>query len=210
VRFIRVVAAPRIPARPNLNTRTMTSSHSTWRLTALCGKLTLVTGLLLALFGCATMSPEECLTADWYEKGVRDGMNGQPRSYIEEHREACSKAGVIPNAALWQKGRSQGIERYCTPENGLNAGRRGQYYRNACPPELEPDFLANYRAGYRVYESQQRVERLASEQRRKQYQLDREKDDKKRDRVRRQLRDLDYRLRGARDDLYYEERRLYR
>lgn len=171
-------------------------------------KLLLAAGVLLALSGCASMTEEECLTADWYEQGVRDGVNGQPRSYVEDHREACSKVGVVPNAALWEQGRSEGIRQYCTPENGVNQGRRGAYYRNSCPPDLEGAFLNNYRAGYRVYEAEKRVERLANEQRSKQSELDRNKDDKARDRLRRDIRDLDYRLRSARDDLYYEERRL--
>lgn len=173
-------------------------------------KLWLAAGFIILLSGCASMSPEECRTADWREKGVRDGQNGQPRAYIEEHREACAKVGIVPNAALWEQGRAEGVLRYCTPENALEVGRRGSGYRNACPPELEGAFLERYRAGRKVYDAQQRVERLTNEQRSKQNELDRAKDDKARDRIRNQLRDLDYRLRGARDDLYYEERRLYR
>ncbi len=184
--------------------------HLICRFSLLRGKTALLIGLLMALSGCASMTPQECVTANWYEKGVRDGMSGQPRSYIVEHQEACSKAGRMPNAPQWEAGREQGIQRYCTPENGLNAGRRGQTYRDSCPLDLEPDFLASYHAGYRVYEFQQRVERLASEQRSKQQKLDKEKDDRKRDNLRRQLRDLDYQLRGARDALRYEESRLYR
>ena len=177
---------------------------------ALSCKLAVASGLLIALSGCASMSPEECRTANWYEQGMRDGIQGQPRSYVEEHREACAEVGIVPNAALWEKGRSQGIKRYCTPENGLEEGLRGGDYRNACPPELEGAFLERYRAGHRVHEARQRVERLANDQRSKQNELDRVKDDKARDRLRQQIRDLDYRLRSAREELYYEERRLYR
>lgn len=167
-------------------------------------------GALAALSGCASMSPEECRTADWHEKGVRDGLHGEPRAYIEEHREACGKVGIVPNAALWERGRSEGIRQYCTPENGLNEGRRGASYQNSCPPELEGAFLDRYRAGRRAHEAEQRVERLSNEQRNKEYELDRAKDEKDRERLRRQIRDLDFRLRNARNDLYYEERRLYR
>src|SRR5690606_13231192 len=63
-------------------------------------KLLLAAGVLLALSGCASMTPEECLHADWYEKGMQDGLRGQPRAYVEDHREACGKVGVVPNAAL--------------------------------------------------------------------------------------------------------------
>ncbi|CAM5549437.1 DUF2799 domain-containing protein [Eoetvoesiella caeni] len=167
-----------------------------------------LSGFLGLLAGCASMSPEECRTANWREQGMRDGQNGQPRSYLEEHREACGKVGVTPDARSYEAGRAIGIKQYCTPANGLEEGRYGHTYRNSCPPELERAFLDRYRAGYRVYEAQRRVENLTSEQRSKQYNLDRAKDDKARDSLRRQLRDLDYSLRRARDDLYYEEQRL--
>lgn len=167
-----------------------------------------ICGLAGLLAGCASMSPEECRTADWRDQGMRDGQNGQPRAYLEEHREACGKVGIVPDAKQYEAGRAIGILRYCTPENGLNEGRQGRSYRNACPAALEPAFLERYKAGYRVYDAQRRVESLASEQRSKQYQLERAKDDRTRDSLRRQLRDLDYSLRSARDVLYYEERRL--
>lgn len=164
---------------------------------------------LASLFaGCASMSAEECRTANWREQGMRDGQNGQPRSYLEEHREACAKVGVVPNAGQYEAGRAVGIKYYCTPANGLNEGRQGHSYRNACPPELEPAFLDRYKAGYRVYQAQKRIDSLVSEQRNKQYQLDKAKDDNTRDSLRRQLRDLDYSLRSARDNLAYEESRL--
>lgn len=167
-------------------------------------------GLVSLLTACASMSPEECHTANWREQGAQDGRNGQPRSQLERHREACGKVGVVPDARAYEAGRILGIRQYCTPENGLAQGRRGSSYRNVCPPEIEAAFLDRYRAGYRVYEAQRRVDKLTSDQRSLQYSLDRAKDDKARRSYRSQLRDLDYSLRRARDDLYYEEQRLYR
>ena len=34
--------------------------------------------LALTLSGCAGMSAEQCRTANWYELGERDGLNGIP------------------------------------------------------------------------------------------------------------------------------------
>lgn len=170
-----------------------------------------IVGLLAAtLSGCASMTPEECLTANWHEQGLRDGMNGEPRAYIEEHRKACSKVGVVPDARQYELGRAEGIRQYCTPQNGREQGRRGRSYQRSCPPELEGPFLEEYRAGRRVYDAEKRVEWLVSEQRTKESELSRAKDDETRERIRRKLRDLDYQLRSARDQLSYEERRLYR
>src|SRR5690606_26592224 len=104
-------------------------------------------------------------------------------------------------------GRNVGIREYCTPENGLNQGLAGYSYRNACPMELERDFLIQYKRGYRVYEAQQRVNTLKRDVENKERQLDKEKDDKKRRALRRELRDLDDRLMRARRELCDEERR---
>lgn len=168
-------------------------------------------GLLLAvaiLAGCASMSEEECLTADWYERGVRDGRNGQHHDYIAQHREACAKVGVVPKEQLYRLGHNLGIREYCTPDNGARQGRLGNHYRNACPAELETAFLDRYRPAYRVYEAERRVSRLSSDLQSKERQLKTEKNEDKRRRLRRELRDLDDSMRRARNDLYRAERSL--
>lgn len=154
------------------------------------------------------MSPEECRTVDWYEQGHRDGQRGQPRSYAENHREACAKVGVALDMPRYQAGRDLGIKTYCTPEVGLQEGRLGRSYQNVCPPALEPRFLERYRAGYRVHQAEQRVDDLDREQRNKEHALRKAKDDHTRSRLRRDLRDLDQRLRRARNEVYDAERWL--
>ena len=174
-----------------------------------CARIGLMaTALILA--GCASMTEEECLTADWYERGVMDGRHGQPHDYLARHYEACAKVGVVPEDGLYHKGRAIGIRQYCTPENGERLGRQGSSYRNACPAELEGPFLERYRPAYRVYQAEQRVNTLNSNIQTKERELDREKDEDKRRRLRREIRDLDDQLRRARNDLYHTERYLRR
>lgn len=165
-------------------------------------------GGALLLSGCASMSPEECMTAQWHEQGMRDGQNGYPRSRAAEHQEACSKVGMQIDMVQYQAGRDIGIRHYCTPENAIEQGRIGRSYQNSCPPELEPQFLDNYRSGYRVYTAQQQVNRLDGELNTTERRLRKAKDDAERSRLRKDLRDLDRRLRSARDDVYQAERRL--
>ena len=158
------------------------------------------------LTGCASMSPQECQTANWYEQGMRDGIHGEPRSRVEDHREACAKLGIQPDVKKYMAGRDIGIRQYCTPDVGMQEGLQGRSYRNSCPPLLEAKFLDRYRVGYRVYQAQQRVNQLDNEVNRKQRELDKARDDNKRARLRQDLRDLDRRLRDARNDVYYAER----
>ncbi|NLY26364.1 MAG: DUF2799 domain-containing protein [Alcaligenaceae bacterium] len=158
------------------------------------------------LGGCASMTPEECLSADWYQQGLHDGGRGQSMALVEEHREACAKVGVEVDINRYRAGREEGLRTYCTPSVGFDEGLRGRYYSNVCAPALERTFLDSYRQGRRIYEAQQRVDSLKNDLNSKQYALERAKDDDSRARIRRQMRDLDDSLRRARDDLYYAER----
>lgn len=139
---------------------------------------------------------------------MRDGQSGQARSYLADHQQACGKVGITPDTQRYLAGREIGIREYCTAENGLREGRRGRSYKDSCPPQLERAFRDRYDAGYRVFQAQQRVDQLDQELRTKQRELDKTKEDRARARLRKDLSDLDQRLRRARDDVYDAERSL--
>ena len=161
----------------------------------------LTLALAAVLSGCAAMSEEECRTANWNEQGVRDAMAGHSRARLEDLREACSKAKVTPNAGHYLDGWSYGIRQFCTPDNGARWGREGNSYNGTCPPELEPQFIGRYRDGRRVWDAEQAVRRIQSDLDSRERELSSAKDEDKRQQLRRQLRDLDWRLRNARSDL---------
>lgn len=165
-------------------------------------------GLLVLLGGCASMSEKDCLHANWTDQGYRDGRQGYPLTRVEDHREACAKVGVIPDLARYRSGHARGVLEYCTPGTAVAEGRSGRPYRNACPASLEGEFLDYHQMGMRVYHAQQRVDTLNRESGQLQRTLDKEKNETKRRRLRNDLKDLDRRLRDARDALHYEERRL--
>jgi len=157
------------------------------------------------LGGCATMSENECRTADWRDVGYRDGKAGYPRSRMAEHADACKKVGVTVDPQAYDTGRVRGLNQYCTPENGLDQGLHGGSYRNVCPPNFEPGFLRNYRAGREVYDQRNLVDSLDSDRSRLETKLDKADSDDERKRIRNQLHELDYRLRTERDILYIKE-----
>ena len=107
------------------------------------------------LNGCATLSEEQCLVGDWYGIGVADGQSGYSFQRLGEHNEACASHGVIPDAALYEQGRQQGLRSYCTPQIGFREGRQGDSYAGVCPAHLEADFLAGYSDGRLVNAAQQ-------------------------------------------------------
>lgn len=170
------------------------------------------------LAGCASMSEEECLTADWYERGALDGRHGQSTAILEKHREACAKVQVIPDDTLYQKGHAVGLRQFCQPENAASAGHRGYQYHGICPADLHQAFLQRYRPAFRVHQARSKVNSLNNSVNSKdgdlRHELRKERDkdgkggpdDRRVRNLQRELRDLEYQQRQARDELYQAEK----
>ena len=107
---------------------------------------------LLMLAGCAGMSEQACLVADWQTIGFEDGAGGRPESTIGAHRQSCSKHGVTPDLESYRLGHAAGVETYCRASRGFEVGRSGAIYQGVCPAPLEPDFVAAYNSGRHLYE----------------------------------------------------------
>lgn len=120
-----------------------------------------VAGLVLLVGGCASMSEEECLVADWHALGYEDGAAGQPVAQLGERRQACAEYGVRPNTDAYRAGRSEGLRLYCTDQRGFRLGRSGRTYNGVCPADLEPPFLHAYEAGRDIYRAQAAVDEIS-------------------------------------------------
>ncbi len=103
------------------------------------------------LSGCASLSDSECLQADWRSVGMEDGVSGESLANLSTHRKACAAAGVEPDVESYKAGRQEGLEAFCTANNGLDAGKRGGSYRGVCPTEFEMEFLDAYRVGKLIH-----------------------------------------------------------
>ena len=112
---------------------------------------------VLGLSGCATLSEEECLTADWHAIGYEDGLNGQPANRIGKHREACADHGVGVDLAAYNAGRAEGLKTYCQPHNGYRLGLRGASYKGVCPADMADEFVYAYNYGRQIYDVQSDV-----------------------------------------------------
>ena len=120
--------------------------------------------ILLMLAGmfsaCASLSKNECLQADWYQLGYRDGSRGAPRSLFQKHYDACLEHAVYADREVYFNGREQGLAVYCTYDSGFNQGRAGKRYQHVCPPELESGFMAGYRKGQEIYQYESQIASL--------------------------------------------------
>lgn len=165
-------------------------------------------------YGCATLSKNECLQADWYQLGYRDGSMGAPRSLFQQHYDACLEHGVHADRAVYFNGRAQGLSTYCTYDSGFNNGKAGSRYQHVCPPELESGFMAGYRKGQEIfqYESQiasleHRLQRIESQIQSKEKQLvSSDLSYETRKKIRADIRYLDLKYRDAVRELRYLEK----
>jgi hypothetical protein len=116
--------------------------------------------LTLAFQGCASMSRNECVSADWYTIGYESGIRGQHEAQFSNYRKACAEYGVTPDLARFLEGREAGLQRYCVPGNGYRLGLAGTAYAGVCPQRAEGEFLRAYGAGRELYDTQQSINRL--------------------------------------------------
>ena len=119
-----------------------------------------IVGCAAVLAGCASMSRQECLQADWYAVGERDAGRGYPMNRMADHAEACAEFGVRPSAREYEAGYKAGIPLYCNDAVGWSEGRAGGRYQGICPPDLERGFLRGYRLGREIHQLGQRLENL--------------------------------------------------
>ncbi len=117
----------------------------------------LCVSIIASFLGCATLSKNECLEADWFEIGRKDGMIGEHRALFQKHIDACKKHDISPNRNDYYAGRDAGLSIYCTENNGFEQGRRGKRYQYVCPPDLEPEFLNGFNQGREIYKYESKV-----------------------------------------------------
>ena len=105
------------------------------------------------LQGCASLSEEECINADWTVIGEIDGQQGKGLSVLDSYRRDCADYGVVPNTREYIAGREYGLTFYCTRDNGYREGRSGARAEADCPAALAADFQQGYQLGLDVHNS---------------------------------------------------------
>ena len=114
-----------------------------------------ILAIILLLAGCASVSKEDCLVTDWYEIGRVDGMQGKPRTVLQNRAKACLEHGINADRLAYYQGHDEGLKHYCTEQRGFELGRQGIAYRSVCPVNLEKDFRAGYKNGMQLFCSEE-------------------------------------------------------
>jgi len=114
-------------------------------------KLFAALAVLASLGGCASMSRNECMAANWEDVGIRDGANGRAEEYLIQHSKACAKVNVVPDRGAWLHGREQGLDRFCVPYRMYQIGEYGGGFDAAICRNYDQDRLINaYEQGLEV------------------------------------------------------------
>jgi len=119
--------------------------------------------VIILLAGCASLSKDECRTANWKTIGYEDGVQGKAEARIAAHRKACAEYGIAPDLAAYRSGREEGLANFCQPGTGYQQGRAGKQYAGVCPGPLEKDFLQAYSDGRKLYELETEISRLSQQ-----------------------------------------------
>ena len=116
----------------------------------------IISMLSMLICGCASMSKDECKTANWEIVGFDDGSHGRNESTIKRYQEDC--AGVAtPNFTAYRQGYGRGVTRYCVVDTGYSSGIRGYKANNACDPARFPDYYNAQQAGLTIFQSEQDI-----------------------------------------------------
>ena len=121
--------------------------------------------LLGFLGGCASLTENQCLNANWQSIGYSDGARGRLESYVSRHFDACSRVDITPDVAAWQAGRAQGLPLYCTVENAYSIGRDGDNLSPVCPASQQRALHQFWDWGYAYYELSQDISELENDAR---------------------------------------------
>ena len=124
------------------------------------GAAFLMMGAVL-LFGCATMSEEQCRGANWAALGQSDARDGDMPEFGADRVKSCVEKGIPGNFAEWKRGWEIGRREVCTPGNAHAWAQRSSDYKSGfCPPDLEPAFLSVYAPARERYLFEKRIRDL--------------------------------------------------
>ena len=121
---------------------------------------------VVALTGCASkpsVSEFQCKAGDWQSVGFRDGSSGRSSARILQHQEACGEYEIVPDRTSYLAGWREGLDQYCTAQNGFDVGRRGGRTNGVCSANDYMDFVAAYSDGRDLYDASRAVRSLENQ-----------------------------------------------
>lgn len=114
----------------------------------------------LGLTACQTISEDSCRAGNWQDIGYEDGTKGRSRSRLASIGETCAKYGIRPDRQAYLRGLEQGLDRYCSPDQGYRDGTNGGSPNKECRGLGYDDYLIAFDDGLIEYEARRDYSRL--------------------------------------------------
>ena len=94
------------------------------------------------------MSAQECREANWYEVGVRDGMERAGGAFDRNYVKTCGEHHVQVNEREYDRGYKEGLKSYCTIDMAKRNGEIGKPYNfEDCASEVRDLVTTAYYEG---------------------------------------------------------------
>lgn len=111
------------------------------------------------LNGCAIMSKNECLSANWSLIGQSDGYNGNG-SFMQKRAKACVKHDSILDKEAYTAGYKKGLKNYCNPQTIFDYALQGQGTYQNCPMEMQNNLRPYYNVANKFYQANKNLKSI--------------------------------------------------
>lgn len=121
---------------------------------------------LILFFICisCSLSKKDCATADWYDRGFKDGRVGQFVSQLTKYKQQCGAHNIEVDIHFYKMGYNDGLKQFCTFDNGHKEGLAGRVDLDVCPASSRGEYYRGYWAGKNRahnYQAQKNMEATA-------------------------------------------------
>lgn len=92
-----------------------------------------------------------CAGADWYSAGLQDGQSGRGGSTYRQHVNLCEAYHPAVDQASYIQGQSDGLQQYCSYDNGFTLGEQGRTLSSLCRGRSAENLKAGHAKGMEIY-----------------------------------------------------------
>ena len=122
-------------------------------------KLIVLLSSTMLLNGCAVMSKNECMTANWNLIGQQDGFKGNG-SLLQQRTQACVKHQIILDNGSYTSGYNKGLKNYCNPQTVFDYALQGNGNYQSCPMEMQNRLRPYYTVANNFYKADKQLKSL--------------------------------------------------
>ena len=122
-------------------------------------KLIVLLSSTMLLNGCAVMSKNECMTANWNLIGQQDGFKGNG-SLLQQRTQACMKHQIVLDNSSYASGYNKGLKNYCNPQTVFDYALQGNGNYQSCPMEMQNRLRPYYTVANNFYKADKQLKSL--------------------------------------------------